>query len=130
MTTVGYGERKMEPYYVNGNHNLSPLLGDICPETNIGKVIGSLCAVCGVLVIALPIPIIGNNFAEFYKNQVQRELVLKRRDEIERAKKESNILQMGVAGLGVATLDIVDAVPTGIDTGKYIHFPPPTSSSE
>ena len=47
-----------------------------------------------------PIPIIGNNFAEFYKNQVQRELILKRRDEVERAKKESSIIQLGVATLG------------------------------
>jgi hypothetical protein len=98
MTTVGYG--------------------DMSPTTNIGKIIGSLCAVCGVLVIALPIPIIGNNFAEFYKNQVQRELVLKRRDEIERAKKESSIIQ-----LGHATMDIVDVVVDA--TGKLPpQFPP------
>jgi hypothetical protein len=83
--------------------------------------IGSLCAICGVLVIALPIPIIGNNFAEFYKNQVQRELVLKRRDEVERAKKESSIIQ-----LGHATMDIVDVVVDA--TGKFPKFHHPYRS--
>lgn len=114
------------------------------PETSIGKMIGSLCAICGVLVIALPIPIIGNNFAgklfrlllrdctiihefpyfsEFYKNQVQRELVLKRRDEVERAKKESSIIQ-----LGHATMDIVDVVVDATGTGKFPKFPNPYRS--
>jgi hypothetical protein len=39
--------------------------GDFWQTTILGKIIGSMCAVCGVLVMALPIPIVVDNFADY-----------------------------------------------------------------
>ena len=55
MTTVGYG--------------------DVSPKTPFGCVVGGLCAVCGVLLVALTIPVISNNFALFYLHARTREQI-------------------------------------------------------
>merc|ERR1719402_1300421 len=53
--------------------------GDIHPVTWFGKLVGSVCAICGVLCISLPIPIIVNNFHKFYeKSKIEEEILLKK----------------------------------------------------
>ncbi|KAF7632150.1 hypothetical protein Mgra_00008463 [Meloidogyne graminicola] len=59
MTTVGYG--------------------DMTPQTYLGRLVGSLCAVMGVLSIALPVPVIVSNFAMFYSHSQAREKLPRKR---------------------------------------------------
>lgn len=54
MTTVGYG--------------------DITPRTPVGYIVGTACAVCGVLLVALTFPVISNNFTLFYEHVRSRSL--------------------------------------------------------
>ena len=59
------------------------------PTTVAGKCIGSLCAISGVLVMSIPIPIIVNNFQAFYCSQRSEVAARKRKIRI-RAKKEAD----------------------------------------
>lgn len=52
MTTVGYGDK--------------------VPVGPLGKLIGSICAITGVLTLAIPVPIITGNFNRFYAHKTGR----------------------------------------------------------
>uniref|UniRef100_A0A0K0CT35 Ion_trans domain-containing protein n=1 Tax=Angiostrongylus cantonensis TaxID=6313 RepID=A0A0K0CT35_ANGCA len=43
--------------------------GDLVPLSTQGKIVGSMCALIGVLTLALPVPIIVANFKHFYRQE-------------------------------------------------------------
>lgn len=53
--------------------------GDMTPHTYLGRLIGSICALMGVLTIALPVPVIVSNFAMFYSHTQARSKMPKKR---------------------------------------------------
>lgn len=53
--------------------------GDMVPKTYPGMVVGSLCALMGVLTIALPVPVIVSNFSNLYSHSQARAKLPKKR---------------------------------------------------
>ncbi|XP_043944006.1 potassium voltage-gated channel subfamily C member 2 isoform X2 [Protopterus annectens] len=59
MTTLGYG--------------------DMYPKTWSGMVVGALCALAGVLTIAMPVPVIVNNFGMYYSLAMAKQKLPRKR---------------------------------------------------
>jgi hypothetical protein len=66
MTTIGYG--------------------DIVPKTALGYIVGSMCAISGVLTIALSVPAIVNNFTLYYTHAQSRQKLRERKRKFNRHK--------------------------------------------
>ena len=62
--------------------------GDLYPVTVMGKLIGSCCGVSGILVMALPIPIVVENFGAYYMEQKKRAGLAAKREEMKNVKEE------------------------------------------
>ncbi|RXM30858.1 Potassium voltage-gated channel subfamily D member 2 [Acipenser ruthenus] len=68
--------------------------GDMVPKTIVGKIVGSVCSLSGVLVIALPVPVIVSNFSRIYhQNQ---------RADKRRAQKKASLARIRMAKSGSA----------------------------
>ncbi|XP_066522903.1 potassium voltage-gated channel subfamily C member 1b isoform X2 [Hoplias malabaricus] len=59
MTTLGYG--------------------DMYPQTTSGMLVGALCALAGVLTIAMPVPVIVNNFGMYYSLAMAKQKLPKKK---------------------------------------------------
>ncbi|XP_061910204.1 potassium voltage-gated channel subfamily C member 4 isoform X1 [Entelurus aequoreus] len=60
MTTLGYG--------------------DMYPQTWLGMMVGALCALAGVLTIAMPVPVIVNNFGMYYSLAMAKQKLPKKKN--------------------------------------------------
>lgn len=62
--------------------------GDVYPTTAVGKIVGSLCAISGVLTIALPVPVIVSNFNKYYQREHDMQAAKASRKQREKREKE------------------------------------------
>ena len=59
----------------------------------MGKVFGGFCALVGVFTLTLPIPIVVNSFAGFYKNRLWRnEVAHKKRQRLEALEDDDDLI--------------------------------------
>ncbi|KAL8590964.1 hypothetical protein ACOMHN_040650 [Nucella lapillus] len=98
MTTVGYG--------------------DMTPVTFQGKVVGSLCALSGVVLIAITIPVLVNNFLLFYgyaKVIVARQAEARER-EVKHKWQQAAQEMLGRPGSGVNRVNVQPAPDAMVDS--------------
>merc|ERR1711959_314773 len=75
MTTLGYG--------------------DLYPVTPAGMIVGSVCSITGVLMIALPMVVIGQNFADHYSQMRMEEQEREAEAEAARLEEKEKSMKLG-----------------------------------
>ena len=51
--------------------------GDVSPEGHAGKVVGSVAILAGVVLLAMPLAIVGNNFSKAWEERSKVQLILR-----------------------------------------------------
>ena len=93
--------------------------GDFTPVTILGKLVGSMCAVSGVLVMALPIPIVVDNFGNYYAEQKKIEAKELKKEAQEKQAKVDKVAEK-VANHGL--VDMLSSKRGTIKTPSIISF--------
>ena len=74
----------------------------------VGKIIGAMCALSGVLAIALPVPVIVSNFEYYYKEELARQIAEQSRQKRREAEQNANHLAVQVPPPLSSSLDNID----------------------
>jgi len=113
MTTVGYG--------------------DMVPKTYLGMFVGAMCAMAGVLVVALPVPVIVSNFAMYYSHTQARAKLPKKRRRVVNVDlpDPTKVRAKGAPKLGdkMVALGVAPNAPTFSAVAAPLHPPPVTNLS-
>ncbi|KAH9287318.1 Potassium voltage-gated channel protein Shal [Echinococcus granulosus] len=120
MTTLGYG--------------------DMVPSTIMGKVVGGICSLSGVLVIALPVPVIVSNFNRIYQqNQRSDKRKTQKKARLARVNQAKSVARHSYLHSPCQSTDSVNAVTALSGNPLVIRFmkslaslplPSPTEVSE
>ena len=89
---------------------------DMNPSTFMGKFICGLCAVTGIFILTLPIPIVVNSFASYYKNRLWRNEVAYKKRTRARKRKEMEMLMRDNL-LNILTVPGIFGVPNADASG-------------
>ncbi|XP_059905604.1 potassium voltage-gated channel subfamily C member 2 isoform X1 [Gadus macrocephalus] len=111
MTTLGYG--------------------DMYPQTWSGMLVGALCALAGVLTIAMPVPVIVNNFGMYYSlAMAKQKLPRKRKKHIPQVQSGSPSCSQAHTGSPACSQTPLCPLPRGPQRRRSVESAAPSGGSE
>ncbi|XP_036358514.1 potassium voltage-gated channel subfamily D member 1 [Octopus sinensis] len=96
------------------------LYGDMVPNTITGKIVGGVCSLSGVLVIALPVPVIVSNFSRIYhQNQRADKRKAQKKARLARIRMAKNASGAAFITSKKRTEEVVLARESGLEVDDY-----------